>query len=283
MAAKLRRPQFSGFYPGDLRRQIDGFLAEGGPPPPTPPRVAAVVPHAGWRYSGGVAARTLKALAEGSGARSVVILGAVHRVALEASAVFPEGRWETPLGALDVDALLAREVLDELGDLVVEAAGAHDSEHSIEVQLPFIRELFPGAPILPILVPPDARPVELGTRLARILGGGRAVLVATTDLTHYGDAYGFLPAGVGESAHSWMRANDRRIIDLAVRLRAEQILVEAERNGNACGPGALAAVVAFARALGAEGGMLLERTDSHEVAGGGEPFRMAVGYAGIVF
>jgi AmmeMemoRadiSam system protein B len=80
-----------------------------------------------------------------------------------------------------------------------------------------------------------------------------------------------------------MRENDARILGLAVRLEADRIPAESRARRNACGPGALAAAAAFAGALGRSGGTVLERTDSHEVERSGAPFRMAVGYAGIVF
>ncbi|HVR74544.1 MAG TPA: AmmeMemoRadiSam system protein B, partial [Planctomycetota bacterium] len=154
------------------------------------------------------------------------------------------------------------------------------------VEAPLIHEIFPGVPIVPIMVPPWASPAEVGRRVARAVDGSEAgdvVAVASTDLTHYGERFGFEPAGTGPAAHDWMKGNDRRMLDLACRLEAERIPAEAERHRNACGPGALAAAAAFARELGSHGGSVLERTDSHEVEGTGEPFKQAVGYAGIVF
>ncbi|MGQ9590533.1 MAG: AmmeMemoRadiSam system protein B [Planctomycetota bacterium] len=281
---RVRTPSFSDFYRGDLRAEIERFLARYvEPPPEAPPLVAAVVPHAGWRYSGGVAARTLKTLADRSAPSRVVLLGAVHRAPIASASVYARGAWETPLGRLEVDAALAQEILEGLGALVVEDPESHEDEHSIEVQTPFIAEFFPGVPILPVLVPPRREALELGRRLGQILRGRSSVVVGTTDLTHYGDVYGFAPAGCGEEAHRWMEENDRRILDLAVRMEAEAIPEEARRHGNACGWGALAAAVACARELGATRGTVVERTDSYRVEGRPEPFRMAVGYAGIVF
>lgn len=280
----VRTPSFPDFYRGDLRAEIGRFLAHGSKPEPgAPPLVAAVVPHAGWRFSGGVAARTLKTLADRSAPSRIVILGAVHRAPIASAALYARGAWETPLGRLEVDSALADELLDRLGGLVVEDPESHEDEHSIEVQTPFIAEFFPGVPILPVLVPPIRDVPELGRRLGQVLRGRSAAVVGTTDLTHYGDAYGFSPAGYGEAAHRWMQENDRRILDLAVRMEAEAIPEEARRHANACGWGALAAAVACARELGATHGTVVEHTDSYRVEGRSEPFRMAVGYAGIVF
>jgi AmmeMemoRadiSam system protein B len=263
---------------------VHRFLEGYEPPEETAPRlVGAAVPHAGWRFSGGVAARALKTLAERSTARCLIALGAVHRARLAKAAVYPEGAWETPLGPVSVDAELAARLLGELPDLLEANPAAHGDEHSLEVQFPFLRELFPAVPVVPVLVPPQPWSVDLGTLLARLLPSSDTAAMATTDLTHYGAEYGFEPAGVGDSAHDWMRGNDQRILDLAIRLDAERIPQEAATHWNACGAGALAALVAYARACGAERGVVLERTDSHEVQGGAEPFRMGVGYAGMVF
>jgi len=282
MNPRTRPIRHRNFYPGDLSRQIADFLSTYAAPGGASPLVAAVVPHAGWSYSGGVAARTLKALSDRTKPRAVIVFGAVHRAWITSCAVYPEGEWLTPLGAVSVDAELAREVLAGLPELLEVNAGAHDSEHSIEVQMPFIHQFFKGLPVLPIMVPPDAPAVDVGAGIARLPSGKDVVVVASSDLTHYGEAYGFDPAGLGSKAHAWMRQNDERILDLIRRLEAERVCEEAERSRNACGPGAIAAAVAFARERGAKGGVVLERTDSHEVQGSGEPFHMAVGYAGVV-
>jgi len=281
----LSRPMYHrNFYPGDCRQQIAAFLSTYlSPEPGSQALVAAVVPHAGWHYSGAVAARTLKTLSDRSTPRSVIIFGAVHRAWLPSGAVYPEGEWQTPLGSVPVDAALAAEVLSQMPGLLESDPEAHQAEHSIEVQVPFIHELFPGVPILPIMVPPEGSPTTVGSRMAKIVSGRNVLAMASTDLTHYGDAYGFAPAGFGEKAHTWMRQNNRRILDIAVRLGAEQIIHEARVSQNACGAGALAAVVAFARESGSRGGIIVEETDSHEVAGKGGPFYMGVGYAGVVF
>ena len=108
-------------------------------------------------------------------------------------------------------------------------------------------------------------------------------IVGTTDLTHYGRAYyGFAPAGAGERALEWARANDEQVLDLILAMRAEDIVAEAAAHHNACGGGAIAGTIAAARALGAEKGYLLEYTTSHDVMPRG-PATDFVGYAAIVF
>jgi AmmeMemoRadiSam system protein B len=284
MAARVRRMLFPQFYPGDVKAQIAEFLARPhARAVPDRELRAAAVPHAGWRYSGAVAARTLQALSGRSSPEAILLLGAVHRAHLDRAALYPEGEWETPLGPLVVDADLAAEVEAALPGLVERNPSAHDTEHSLEVEAPMIRMVFPGVPVVPLMVPPERNAAEIGAKLGKLVRGRRIVAIASTDLTHYGEEYLFAPRGTGDEAHAWMRTNDERILELAMRLHAERIPAEAMTNRNACGPGALAAAAAFARELGAPEGTVLERTDSHEVQGKSGPFRMAVGYAGIVF
>jgi AmmeMemoRadiSam system protein B len=167
----------------------------------------------------------------------------------------------------------------------VDAPEAHSGEHSAEVQVPFIQHLFPEARIVPILILPD----ENAPRVGEIIGETasverrRVAIVGTTDLTHYGGRYyGFAPAGTGEQALEWVRANDMRVIDLIVTMEAEDIVAETATHRNACGGGAVAGTVAAARTLGAEKGYLLEYTTSHHVMPRG-PATDFVGYASIVF
>ena len=151
------------------------------------------------------------------------------------------------------------------------------------MQVPFIKALQPEAKIVPIAVPPSGHPVQLGDLLARIAREKPFVVVASTDLTHYGEErFAFAPRGKGPAAHEWMKANDQRLIGLAESLLAEEILPEVVAHHNACGPGALAAATSFARARGAERGVLIEHTTSQDVQPE-DPFTFGVGYAGMIF
>ena len=254
-------------------------------PPELPGRVVAgIVPHAGWYYSGRTAARVFSSIKSRRSPRTFILLGTVHVPGVRTNSLFSEGEWVTPLGSLKVDETLAERLLDLMPEILIPNTGAHTHEHSIEVQTPMIKYLFPDAMILPIAVPPSDDALELGAGIGKLIvqEGIDAVVIGSTDLTHYGDNYGFTPAGYGEKAHMWMLGNDGRIISLAVEMNAEWILREAAKNHNACGPGAMAATVAAAKAMGAERGYIIERTTSHDVRPSGG-FDMAVGYAGIVF
>ncbi len=153
------------------------------------------------------------------------------------------------------------------------------------MQTPFIKHLFPEARIVPIMVPPVEEAVVLGEKIAALAKerDGQIITVGTSDLTHYGQRYSFMEHGTGKKALEWMKdENDRRIIDLCLSMAAEKIVPEATTHLNACGSGAVAATVAYARALGVNEGELVHYTTSYDVAPDGEPSDF-VGYAGIVF
>jgi AmmeMemoRadiSam system protein B len=281
---EVRQPAAPYFYSGDCVRSVRHFLTGFNPPALPEQVIAGVVPHAGWQYSGAVAAKVYESIRRKSIPLTFVIFGAVHRRMDPKHAVYATGAWETPLGDAVVDEELAAAILEQTPEWAAENSQAHEEEHAIEVQLPFIRHLFPSTKIVPISVNPTEQAVPFGRRVGELLREQRrdAVVIGSTDLTHYGEPYCFTPAGFGARAHEWLRANDARILRLAEQMQAEELVPEAARHQNACGPGALAATVAAARTLGAERGYLLDYTTSYDVAP--EPvFRMAVGYAGLLF
>jgi hypothetical protein len=257
-----------------------------GPSPDLPEKVVAgLVPHAGWIFSGAVAARVFAAIHARGSPETFFLLSAMHRWGPSRAAVYARGRWATPLGEIEVDAELAADVLKAGDALLVDSPEAHAGEHSAEVQVPFIQYLFPQARIVPVLIPPDENATRAGEVIGQVLRAAQkpVAVVGTTDLTHYGRTYyGFAPAGTGERALEWARTNDRRVIDLILALRAEDIVSETAAHHNACGGGAVAATVAAGRTLGAEQGYLLEYTTSHHVMPHG-PATDFVGYAAIVF
>jgi AmmeMemoRadiSam system protein B len=286
---RVRRPVVAGqFYPAskaECVRMIEQCLPD-QPPDGLPPRiVAGVVPHAGWVYSGPTAAKVFAAVRACATPDTFVLFSAMHRWGTGQPAVYADGAWATPLGEAEVDADLAQEVLEEGAGLLVDTPEAHAEEHSAEVQVPFIQHLFPRACILPIMVPPDEQVVGVGEVVARAIAGMEkdAVVIGTSDLTHYGATYyRFAPAGTGEQALEWVRANDERVIAMMLQMQAEQIAPEATAHRNACGGGAVAATVAAARAAGAQEGVLLEYTTSYHVMPRG-PATDFVGYAAVVF
>jgi AmmeMemoRadiSam system protein B len=201
--------------------------------------------------------------------------------------VYDTGGWSTPLGEAAIDEELAQAILDS--GTAVSDPNAHSSEHSIEVQVPFIQHLFADAKILPIVVPPSQQAVSLGEAIGDIIASDKdkkIVCIGSTDLTHYGPRYGFTPMGTGAKALQWAsEVNDKKFIDLALKLDATGLLASAAENLNACGGGAAAAAVAAAKKLGKTKGILLAHTNSNEVMikKMGTSSTDAVGYAAIVF
>ncbi len=248
---------------------------------------AGIVPHAGWVFSGDLAAAVFQAVRRVNGSvDTFVLFGASHRYGSGLPAVYDKGAWETPLGLAHVDEELAAQILSCGGSA---KPAAHHGEHSIEVQIPFIQYLFPNAQIVPILMPLSGGEVQFGANVGRLLvslQNKKVVCIASTDLTHYGPRYGFCPQGIGPSAIDWAhQVNDRRFIDLALQMKADQIVPTACEDQSACGPAAVAALIAAAKAMGAPRGILLAHTNSRRIML--QKFRQhsedSVGYAAIVF
>ena len=292
----IRKPAVAGqFYPGkkaeclaDLKQCFDARVVSANVPGDI---VAGIVPHAGWMFSGDVAGLVFNTIKKVHGnVDSFIIFGAVHWPYGKKAAVYDKGAWQTPLGEIAIDEELAGELLSD--KIIVEAnQGAHQFEHSIEVQVPFVQHLFPDAMIAPVMVPPAEFAVMLGEYVAEVIkrasqGGKKIVCIGSTDLTHYGPKYGFDPMGIGPKAIAWAKeVNDKEFIDFALAMKAEQILHTAMKDQNACGAGAAAAVVSMAKELGKTKGVLLAHTHSNEVMEKrfGESSDESVGYAGIVF
>lgn len=249
--------------------------------------IGGIVPHAGWVCSGAVAGHVIRQIAGNQPPTVVVVFGAIHVPNVARAAVFPSGAWETPLGMAEVDARLVERICGHTG-LLESDAHAHDEEHSIEVEIPFLQHLVPGALIVPIMVPVDEKAAALGVSVGKTCRdfGARAVFLGSTDLTHYGPSYRFSPKGLGAEGLKWAKdVNDRAMIEVMLSLLEQEAARHAVMHKNACGGGAIAATLAACKAFGARRATLLEHTTSHEVLSerGYEPMLDAVGYAGIVF
>jgi hypothetical protein len=250
--------------------------------------VAGIVPHAGWVFSGSLAAMVFSAIKkQHEKVHTFVIFGATHGYFGQSPAVYDAGSWITPLGEVTIDEELADAIVDNA--VTVSDSMAHRSEHSIEVQVPFIQYLFSGTKILPILVPPNEQAIALGISVGDFISRHehkKIVCIGSTDLTHYGPRYGFTPMGTGAEALQWAGdVNDREFIDLALKLEPQGILASAAENYNACGAGAAAAAVAVAKKLGRTEGVMLAHTNSNEVMlrRMGTTSADSVGYAAIIF
>lgn len=245
---------------------------------------AAIVPHAGWVFSGATAGKVYGAIAEQKiTPDTFVIFGAIHITPVKRAGVWSKGSWETPLGEVEIDEVIAKKLLADENSPLEENMKAHLHEHSIEVQIPFIKYLFPKAKIVPIAIQPTLDAFEVGNYIAHCLKGDNIIVIGSTDMTHYGHRFGFAPQGVGGEALDWVKKhNDKRMIDLMLNLKAEDVVMEAMKNHNSCGSGAISATLSYAKSVGKTTGTLLEYTTSFDVY----PERIAdsfVGYAGLVF
>ncbi len=249
--------------------------------------VGGVVPHAGWVCSGRVAGLVWRALAGRGGAKTIFLTGSVHTCELEQPALDTAEAWATPLGPVAVDQKL-REAIAQLEGFGVDDR-AHVYEHSLEVNLPMVRHCFgEGVRFVPCMIPPSPRAAAWGEALGTLLARWPepVLVVASSDLTHYGPNYGFMPAGPGEAGYRWAHGeNDRRLLERVADLDAAGAVADALEHHSACGGGAIAAVLAAARRLGAEAGHLLDHTDSvRELSRGGYYIDRtnSVGYAAVV-
>lgn len=284
----VRAGSFYDASPAACRRHVEELVASATPPGDLPAqRFGGLVPHAGWVYSGRLAAMTFQALLSGGDVETVVLLGADHTGAVQMGEVWADGAWQTPLGAVAVDEEIAATLLAGC-ELLRANPAAHAYEHSLEVQVPILQVLAPAAKIVPIAVPPTEQAVAIGLAVGKALAGqaaGRAVVVGSTDLTHHGGHFGH-SGGHGEKSESFARANDRRMLDLIEAMAADAIVPEAMRRHNACGAGAIAAAIAATQAMGASAGRVLAYTNSYEIVHKQAPYDLddtTVGYASVIF
>jgi hypothetical protein len=283
---QLRRAVFAGsWYPetaAACEAEIERFLAaapprESGIPNP----VGGIVPHAGWAYSGAVACEVVQALAAAGPPPDVVALFGAHLHASSPSVLMPTGAWETPFGPLPVAEELAAELRSRF-PFRLETPARFAQDNTIELQLPFVKYFFPGAELLAVgLAPTEAslQAADLVVEACRRRGLGLRV-IGSTDLTHYGEHYGFAGHGSGARAVRWVRdENDRSVIEAMLALDPQRVMAEAGGRQNACCPGAAAAAIQAGRSLGATKAETLRYATSYDRSPG-ESF---VGYVGVVF
>jgi AmmeMemoRadiSam system protein B len=282
---KTRKADFAGtWYPGDseaCRDAIDTLLKGAQPCPQVEGSVlGGIVPHAGWFYSGQVASQVIRCLARDMDPETCIVFGR-HLHPGGKNYIMKEGGWATPLGDVEIDQEMAEKLLNAF-PFIIETASNYEPDNTIELQLPFVKYFFPKAKLLPIGVPPAETSIGIGERIALISRdmGRKIAILGSTDLTHYGYNYGFIPKGVGKAAVDWVkRENDRRLVQGILSMDAHGVIQESLRNHNACCSGAVAAAIAAAKGLGARRGEELIYTTSYDI----RPDDSFVGYVGVVF
>jgi len=216
----------------------------------------------------------------------VVVFGAVHTpIDMPLAALDSHARWAVPGGDSTVRQELGAK-LTESSDLFAVDDRFHDREHAVEVELPLIQVAWPDVEVLPVEVPLVDDAPEIGRRTARQVAaaGLSALFLASSDLTHYGPSYRFAPAGIGPQGLAWAKDNDRRVLGLVTALAFDRVVPEVRQRANACGGGAIAAMLSACRELGATRATVLRHTNSFETLAGVAPQRPvdAVGYAAVV-
>jgi AmmeMemoRadiSam system protein B len=255
----VRRTAVAGsWYPGTaaaLLREIDHHLSA------VPPVVVrgiirgVVAPHAGLVYSGPVAAWAYRAV-EGKPYDVAVLVGPSHHAGFDGVAACAHGAFDTPLGPAVIDEDVSR-LLIAAGGIVREDPAPHAREHSLEMQLPFLKRVLPDVPIVPLLMgyQTPATVGQLADALVRALEGRRALLVASSDLSHYLDARA-------------AAALDTVVLDRVAGFDADGLLEALDREPqHACGGGPIVSVMRAVRGLGAREGRVLKYADSGDVSG----------------
>ncbi|MFH0952939.1 MAG: AmmeMemoRadiSam system protein B [Verrucomicrobiota bacterium] len=275
----VRLPAVAGqFYPaspGELSRMIDSMLGQAALPKIEGRIRALIVPHAGYIYSGPVAAYGFKAVA-GQPYKTVVLIGNSHREGFEGASVYPRGKFKTPLGDVEIDSALAQKLMDS-DPRIYFRESAHIPEHSLEVEIPFLQKTLGQFKIVPILLGTES------TEIARVLGEALAksaaedtLVVTSSDMSHY-------------PKYEDARFADNKVIEsicTGSEDNYDRMLRQLERTGIPhadtfmCGEGATKAVMFFAGKVGASRIQLLKYGNSGDTAGSKDS---VVGYCAIAF
>jgi len=269
------------FYAGSfqsLRSQIEKCFTHSLGPSKLPtaakkgPRhlIGLISPHAGYMYSGPVAAHAYYNLAADGKPNVLVIFGPNHTGRGSGLALMDEGIWRTPLGDVEIDAEVAKQILHRSRIIDVDDS-AHLYEHSIEVQLPFLQFLygsdFKFVPVCFLMQDLESSR-EVGRAVGEALSKKNAVVIASTDMTHY-------------EPQKMAERNDRMAIDLALKMDEVQYYSAVESyNISTCGYGPTVALIAAAKMLGAKNTRLLCYKTSGDVTG---DYSSVVGYASVAF
>lgn len=235
------------WYPDNsqrLRNSIEGYLSTASSPKLTGEVVGLVVPHAGYRYSGKVAAYAFTAITEMQ-FDNVVVISPSHQYYPQALLTSAHQAYETPLGNIQIN----RGMVNQLSDLILEQLGfsvapiANDDEHSLEIELPFLQVVLKTPfSLVPIMIRDQSKAAAqaLGTSLAQVIKETHTLLVASTDLSHF---------------HTAAQAEqlDHAVLDEMAGFNPEGLYkLNESGRGQACGLGAVAAIMWAARALGAD-------------------------------
>jgi MEMO1 family protein len=268
VTANIRHPAVAGrFYPGDSERllaDVESYLSPAGR---ATSALGCVVPHAGYMYSGHVAGAVFSRI---DVPRRTILLCPNHTGMGHPLSIMSEGHWQTPLGAVPIDADIA-ETLKQSLSLLTEDSAAHRAEHAAEVELPFLQVRQPDVTFVPIALGTSRfEPLEaLGHAISEVVRAQEepVLIIASSDMNHYEN-------------DQITRIKDRKAIEPMLRLDARGLYdVVMNEEISMCGFGPAVAMITAARDLGATQAELVRYATSGDVSGDRD---MIVGYAGVV-
>ncbi|MFX1294302.1 MAG: AmmeMemoRadiSam system protein B [Promethearchaeota archaeon] len=277
----IREAKYAGnWYRGtesSLRNSLKNFFEKDKRGPQKVPKinvngprniVAIVSPHAGYIYSGAIAAHAFAELAFDGKPDLFIVVGIDHHgYGTAPVSVQCKGGWETPLGVVNINSGIANKILTK-SQKITDSARAHSLEHSLELQIPFLQYIYGKVEFVPIMISYGALSVfqEVGVAIAKACEEEDIVLIASTDFTHF------------ESADS-AKAQDQKAIDAILKLDEELLYNTVKQNGiSMCGFGSTSTVIRAARELGAKKAVLLKYGHSGEVSG---DYHSVVGYGAL--
>lgn len=267
----LRRAAVAGSWypsdPGTLARDVDRYLDAAAEPPHGEP-IAIIAPHAGLMYSGPIAGHAYNVL-RGRDIEVAVLVGPSHYVGFEGVAIYERGAFDTPFGPVPIAEHCASAIA-MASRFVAPHPTAHVREHSLEMQLPFLKRVLPDTTIVPLVMGHQRRETAnaLGDAIATAVKGRRAILIASTDLSHYQNA-------------ATAAKLDSRVIGQVQRFDADGLMSLLETfPEHACGGGPTVSVMRAAKLLGARDARVLKYGDSGDVSGDKDA---VVGYLAAAF
>ncbi len=271
----LRESAVDGmFYPENkaaLLREIDEYLQKADVKDTPESTIGIVAPHAGYMYSGQVAAYSYKAI-EGKPYELVYVVGPSHRARFNGVAVWDKGAFETPIGKITIDEYMVEQIIASHG-IVMANRDVHLEEHSLEVQLPFLQRTLGTFSLVPLVM--GVQTPEVCEELAQLLfgiiqknSGVNTLIVCSTDLSHY---YSYERSKILDS----VVLGDLNAFDVSAMIHD----TESGRT-EACGAGALISVMMLCQMLGANRGKVLSYANSGDISGDQSA---VVGYVSAVF
>jgi AmmeMemoRadiSam system protein B len=265
----IRNPTVAGyFYPGSAK-EINAMLAKYIDKSTTKEEaVGLLMPHAGYQYSGAVAGAAISRVKFKD---TFIIIGPSHSGLGKPYSVWPDGKWQTPLGEVDVDEELARKII-ELSSYAEADCDAHMDEHAVEVQIPFLQYIKPDVRIVPIILAGTSADIykEIGHAIAKAIKSLKreAVILASGDMTHYEPA---------ETA----RAKDMKAVEAMLDLDEDELT---RRYNNLhltiCAYGPVITLITAVKELGVTGAEWVKYQTSGDATG---DYSSVVGYAGVIF